>query len=245
MRTTSIAAAVVAITAIGLGLAACGTSTTSGVAGPLTTVLATTAASTTAAAATTTTPAPAPPPATATATPLPATTVAAAAGSNLHTVNWKNVAVPGQFCEITGTVQLSDAQATAVSTRFGHVHVSQFGAVVYGDLTGDGHDDAAVPVWCDNGSGTADGDEAQGYVVFDGATGTPTPIGTVTPQQQPAAADLPISSVASLTISSGRIVASEVFYTNDDSTCCPSGTARTIWTYAGGHLTPGAPTVTS
>ncbi len=43
----------------------------------------------------------------------------------------------------------------------------------------------------------------------------------------------------------GRVVAYETWYRPSDATCCPSGTAVTVWTLQGGRLSPGAPRITS
>jgi hypothetical protein len=162
---------------------------------------------------------------------------------DVHRVDWPNVTIPGRLCAVAGSIKLRDGSATASSKRWGQVHVSMQGTdAVYGDLDGDRKDEAAVVIWCDNGGGTAAGQLAQGLVVFRNRNGQLHTIATVTPRQQPV--DVHTSFVASLRFARGQVVAHERWYRNTDPTCCPSGTATTVWKYTGGHLVPGPPKLT-
>jgi hypothetical protein len=164
--------------------------------------------------------------------------------ADLHRVDWPNVTIPGQLCVVPGFITLRNGEATASSQRWGQVHVGMQGTdAVYGDLDGDGDDEAAVTIWCDNGGGTAAGQLAQGLVVFDNPSGQLRTIGTVTPQHQPA--DVHTSFIDSLTFARGRLVAHELWYRNTDATCCPSGKATTVWKYTSGRLVPGNTQLTS
>jgi hypothetical protein len=114
--------------------------------------------------------------------------------------------------------------------------------VAYGDLDGDGRDEAALGVVCANRGGTAAGQIAFAQVVFALSAGKLRVIGIVTPQG-PAAAGrhAPLVTVQILT---RRIVATEYFYGPHDGDCCASGRVRTIWLYNHGVLKPGETVVT-
>jgi hypothetical protein len=112
--------------------------------------------------------------------------------------------------------------------------------VVYGDLFGSGQQQAAVNVGCDNGSGTADGQLSDSWVIYSASTGTLQIIGTLT-TQQPSAPDLPHvayfnTQPGGIVIQQGKITVHELWYATQDPTCCPSVEATTVWTYADGLL---------
>jgi hypothetical protein len=167
----------------------------------------------------------------------------ATAPADLHDVDWARVPVPGDFCGVPGLVTFKQDEATAASNRWGPVHLFRSMPVVYGDLDGDGHSEAAVNVECDNGGGTADGQLAFAFVIFEGVRGRLIPIGTVTPQKNPP--DQHVTLLTKVQLTRGRVIAYETWYRASDGTCCPTGTAVTIWTLQDSHLTPGPPRVTS
>ena len=94
-----------------------------------------------------------------------------------------------------------------------------------------------------NGGGTADGQLADAYVIFTGIGGKLTALGTITPQERPNGVH--VSILAGLSISPGTIITQEDWYRPNDSTCCSTGRASTIWTYTGGQFIPGTPDVRS
>jgi hypothetical protein len=165
------------------------------------------------------------------------------APADLHDVDWAQVPVPGDFCGVPGLVTLKGGEATATSRTWGPVHLSRFGNVVYGDVEGDPHSEAAVNVGCDNGGGTASGQLAFAFVVFEGIQGRLILVGTVTPQKNPP--DQHPTLLWKIQMKPGRVIAHEQWYRPSDGTCCPTGTAETIWTVKDGRLTPGTPHVTS
>jgi hypothetical protein len=182
------------------------------------------------------------------ATPTTVAQSVAAAPADLHDVDWARVPLPGEFCGVPGLVTFKGDEATATSDKWGPVHLfrfhnSQNGSVVYGDVTGDHRSEAAVNVGCDNGGGTAGGQLAFAFVVFQGIQGRLTVIGTVVPQKNPPNQHATLLWKVQLT--RGRVIAHENWYRPSDSTCCPTGTAVTIWTLQDGHLTPGAPRIIS
>lgn len=220
-------------TALLIGLAGCGSSHRS--ARPSSTTTAPSTSTTTAAPTTTaTTPN--------TTTPVAATTTISTSFA-IQTVDWKNVTLPGSVCGALQPIRLQSGQATVASSRFPGmttVHVS-LSTVVYGDLTGSGQDQAAVNIWCDNGSGTADGQLADSWVVYSAATRTLQVVGTLT-TQQPGNPNSPHvayfnTAAGGIVIAPGKITVHELWYASQDPTCCPSVQATTVWTYANGALT--------
>ena len=106
--------------------------------------------------------------------------------------------------------------------------------VVYGDLDGDGSDEVALIVQCNNGGGTADGQLAFVAVIYTSGTHGPRVVGAVTPQVQGNLGDhVPLLEVS---LRRGEVVSHEFFYGTADGTCCASGRATTIWKYARGKL---------
>src|SRR5439155_12537915 len=130
------------------------------------------------------------------------------------------------------------------STRFhGYTHItvgSGWDAVVYGDIDGDGQDEAALGVDCNNGGGTADGVLAYARVIFGPGRDTPRMLAIVTPRrQQPH--ELP--TLLRVEIHRGKVVSHEAWYGPKDGTCCPSGRATTIWRFRHARLVPISTTV--
>ena len=101
-----------------------------------------------------------------------------------------------------------------------------------------------MPVWCTNGGGTADGQISLAYLIFALHDKLLQLIGAVTAQEQPPHGTH-VSYIVSITMSPGSIVAHEDWYRASDATCCPSGTAVTVWSYTNGKLIPGTPDITS
>jgi hypothetical protein len=108
--------------------------------------------------------------------------------------------------------------------------------VVYGDLDGDGNDEAALVVGCSNGGGTADAYLAYAQVVFKARARSPRALAIVTPQQRPRPNVLP--TLLQVTIRRGEVIAHEAWYGPNDGTCCPSGRSTTTWRYGHGTLRP-------
>jgi len=158
---------------------------------------------------------------------------------NLHKVNWAEVTLPGSICGASHRIRLHHHLAVVASSRWRswpRVTVDAgWNPVVYGNLDGDGQDEAALVVDCNNGGGTADGVLAYAQAIFTAAGNSPRVIGVVTPQR-PDTYGAPLLTVS---IRRGKIVAHEAWYGPNDGTCCPSGRATTNWTYAHGSLRPG------
>jgi hypothetical protein len=164
--------------------------------------------------------------------------------ADLHSVRWKDVAVPGSTCgSFQPRVQLHRGQGFAISHRWPPYSIVEFvGAwdrVVYGDLDGDGNDEAAVGVYCSNGGGTADAVLAYALVIYTANAGTPRVLGVIRPRAQ---SQLP-ALIRVTRIGRGTIRVSEAFYGSNDGTCCPSGRAVTTWALRNGDLVPVTTTI--
>jgi hypothetical protein len=161
---------------------------------------------------------------------------------NLHNVNWPDASIPGKFCDVPGTVRLNGGTATVSSSRWGNAELNEYPPVIYGNLGSSAGEIAAVNVWCTVGA-TADAQRADSYIIFTGAGGKLAAIGAIVPQEQPAGVH--VSLIHTITISPGTVTEHESWYRQNDPTCCPSGKATTVWTYANGELAPGTPDITS
>jgi hypothetical protein len=168
---------------------------------------------------------------------------------DLHQVDWANVTLPGAVCGASHPIHVHRHLALVVSHRWGkrwrspawpawpRVTVdSGWNPIVYGDLDGDGSDEAALGVGCSNGGGTADGYLAYAQVIFAAGKKSPQVIGIVTPQQRPNPNVLP--TLLQVAIRRAKVVAHEAWYGPNDGTCCPSGRSTTTWKYANGRLRP-------
>jgi hypothetical protein len=171
-----------------------------------------------------------------TANPLP----------DLRRVKWSEASLPARVCGGRGVIHLHDGQANIRSerwSRFPRVRISVSGAVTYGDIDGDGHADAVVPVWCDNGSGTADGQLAESLVVFKADGGEGRSVLGIVPTTQPKILDVHPAYFARARIARNEVSVDELWYGPQDMTCCPSGRVTTVWTYDGTTLHARAPTI--
>jgi hypothetical protein len=79
---------------------------------------------------------------------------------DLRGVDWENASVPAAICGGEGAIRLHEGVAIVSSRRWtddwqgpattevpGQVEVWSYGDEVYGDIDGDGHDEAVVPLW--------------------------------------------------------------------------------------------------
>jgi hypothetical protein len=168
---------------------------------------------------------------------------------DLHQVHWSKVTLPGAVCGSSHPIHLHHHLAVIHSHRWGkrwrsaswpawpRVTVDAgWNPVVYGDIDGDGKDEAALVVGCSNGGGTADSFLAYAQVIFTAGKRSPRAIATLTPQQRRNPNVLP--TLLQVTIRRGEIVAHEAWYGPNDGTCCPSGRSTTTWKYLSGTLRP-------
>jgi hypothetical protein len=159
---------------------------------------------------------------------------------DLHAVDWGSVTLPAVVCGATDPIHLRHGTAFvhSASKPWWPAVLVQTGPVSYGDLDGDGRDEAAVGVDCNNGGGMAAGQLGFSSVIFSTRAGRLRVLGVVAPRQP---LDLEASHVPLLgrvEILTGKVIAQEAWYGPHDGTCCPSGRAATVWRYTKGTLRP-------
>lgn len=163
---------------------------------------------------------------------------------DLHRVDWFNTKIPGSLCRASGSILLHDGLASNVPSTFNGPEPNMpqdvsadVKKITYGDLTGDGKDEVALPVLCMNHNATAAGQTAMGVLVFDGSNGRLHLLGTLVGQQSRSGEPpnfLEVRQMAYATV--GKIVAIESFYSPNDYNSCPTGRAHDTWIYKNGHL---------
>ena len=169
---------------------------------------------------------------------------AQAAPARTSSVNWSDVTIPGQLCKVNGQIHLHNGHATVRHSGFGMALDVLMTNVTRGNL-GHGLQVAALQVWCDNTGGTADGQLAEGILVFDSPAGHPHLLGTLTPQLK----GNPMLHIPFIVVnhveSSGHVAITEFFYNSANPTCCPAGRATTVWKWTGHKFIPGRTHITS
>ena len=183
-----------------------------------------------------------------TATALTATGGAAQAASaqtrSAHSVKWGDVSIPGQLCKVNGPIKLHNGRAFVRRSGFGMALDVLMLNVTRGSI-GHGLQVAALQVWCDNTGGTADGELAEGIMVFDSPGGHPHLLGTLTPQLK----GNPMLHIPFIVVNhietTGHVAVTELFYMPANATCCPSGRATTLWKWTGRTFIPGRTHITS
>jgi hypothetical protein len=113
------------------------------------------------------------------------------------------------------------------------------GPVFYGDLE-PGENVAAVYVWCSNTGGTADGQIQNSLVLYRWTSGVLTVVSTLIPPQLSVGVHAPYfdASTGGITISTGAVTTKVIFYGGQDSVCCGSGRATTVWSLNGQKFSP-------
>lgn len=163
------------------------------------------------------------------------------APADLRAVDWASTPLPGEFCGVPGVVVFTGGLMSSPTNGEVELRVDPSG-VKYGDLDGDAHDEAAIPVSCANGGGTAAGQIAFAYVIATTSDGALRSMATISPQETLDDA-AHVTLLDGLRIEDRRVVVEEYFYRASDMTCCPTGTALTTWTYRDGQVVPGAPAI--
>lgn len=160
--------------------------------------------------------------------------------ADLRRVNWLDINVSGEFCDVPRRVTLRKGGATADSTTHGRVHLGTWEDPTYADVQGDASPEAILVVGCDNGGGTADGQIAFAAQVFGRVGGRLTQLGTLPTQYEGRSH---ATLIAKITGKRGRIVVDESWYRENDLTCCATGVAETTWRLRGSIWVPGRPRV--
>ncbi|HET8821322.1 MAG TPA: hypothetical protein VFM57_07220 [Thermoleophilaceae bacterium] len=173
-------------------------------------------------------------------------------GDNLRRIAWKHVTVPGAVCGSAAPIRLGRSRVlgpggAVVLSRlwpwWARIEVAGGGPAAYGDVTGDGKDEAALIVNCANGGGTADGQLAFAAVIYTASANSVRVVGIVTPRQ-PFLPSTPHVPLLQVTLRRGEVISHEFWYGASDGTCCSSGRATTVWHYRRGTLAPGRTVVT-
>ncbi|WP_435157620.1 hypothetical protein [Amycolatopsis sacchari] len=158
---------------------------------------------------------------------------------DLATVDWAEAVVPGDLCLTPQPVQLHDGTATVVDEQWGNLIYSLGDRrPTYGDLTGDGQEEAGIDVYCVPEGAGGSAVISRGFLIFDGSSGAYRSIGAIT-AVHPRAPGLAQPFVESIEIEPGRITAHEKFFAESDPSCCPGNDAVTTWTFDGTSLTHG------
>jgi hypothetical protein len=163
---------------------------------------------------------------------------------DLHTLDWRNAKIPGTLCRAPGFIRLHDGAASNVPSTFDgpEPNMAQDVSadtkrVAYGDITGDGKDEAALPVLCMNHNSTAAGQTAMGVLIFDGSGNRLRLVATLIGQQRRSGEPpnfLEVRQMAHDTV--GKVVAVESFYAPTDFNSCPTGRALDAWLYKDGKI---------
>jgi hypothetical protein len=166
------------------------------------------------------------------------------APDDLRSVEWASSTLPGDFCDVSGLLVLQAGEVAAESATWGEVLVEVLpDENSYGDIDGDGREDAAVAVLCDSGGRTGSSVLRYGFIVVADHDSQLEAIGAVVPQVQPEDA-YAATELSVIEMGDGRIVVDEHWYRHEDATCCPTGRATTKWTLQNGQLQPGRPVIT-
>jgi hypothetical protein len=177
---------------------------------------------------------------------------------DLRKVDWREVTIPGRVCRARRPIHLHGGTAFLKTIphrwarglslqpeehlRSGVEVDAGWTPVRYGEVDGKRGDEAALPVDCNNGGGTADGVLRYAWVVYSRRHRALAPIGVVTARVRTRPHQLPTTLLPRIV--HRAIVVREAWYGGRDGTCCPSGRAVTRWTYSRGGLHPGATRVT-
>jgi hypothetical protein len=169
------------------------------------------------------------------------------ATSNLHRLDWSTVSLPGGVCGSSRPIRLH--RRGSVVEAFIHPDVDllwwnpvvvqgPWGRPTFGDLDGDGRDEAALDVFCANGTGLEIGILSSSSVVFRAVGRSLRVVGVLGSRLRFQEFDrAPRSYVEAMR--RGRVIVGTSWHGRYDGTCCPSGRARTVWKYERGRLHPG------
>lgn len=166
----------------------------------------------------------------------------------MHRVDWLSMCVPLDFCGGDGAIRLDEGggvfkpvqppEGTATNGRR-MVNDADFddpssANVQYGDIDGDGVDEAALHVNCSNGGGTGGGElrfDLFIYRVTDERLDLIDVLRTLDVEDD----QLP-SLPGDAQLGDGSIIVPSAYYGPSDGTCCPTGRATTTWRYDGTRL---------
>jgi hypothetical protein len=163
----------------------------------------------------------------------------AAHATNIRSVDWSDVSVPGSVCGAEKPIRLHDGSAmvqSAVEPWWPAVVVSTGLNPSYGKLAG--RQVAVLGLACSNGGETADGELASAAVVYTLKARTLSVIGVLTPRQPLSPNVSQVPSLGRVTIRAGEVIAQEYWYAPGAGPAGPGQIARTFWKLSGGVLRP-------
>jgi hypothetical protein len=166
-----------------------------------------------------------------------------AGDSDIRSIDFANVAPPGSVCAdglrfAPATIPVEDGRSPVLDIgRFTRVEIDP--DVAYGDVDGDGDDEAVVHVTCSYGA-NATQDTVH---VWRAAAGRPVHVASV--GEPPASITGPLApTVIDVAIADGRVEVTWTSYADDDPNCCPSERATIRYELDGDDLQRvGRPTV--
>lgn len=164
---------------------------------------------------------------------------------SIRLLDFAEVDQAGRICSegvdgtVPDTIRVSEGTSGLLDEeRFARVLVDN--NVVYGDIDGDGQDEAVVHTVCAYGANGA----ADTIEVWDFEAGTPTPVASVGEPPLAVTGDLP-PAVKSIVVEGEELVVTWTSYSETDPNCCPS--LQTVMRYAldGTNLTANGEPVTT
>jgi hypothetical protein len=157
------------------------------------------------------------------------TAVAAVAQSDIHTVDFKNFTYhPYCISEQPETVWVKNGEYSKSTQMDGYVDRYSFNvfAISYGDLNGDGKDEATILTVCNTG-GT--GNFSEGFV-YTMKAGKPVLMANIP------GGDRAAGGLRSAKVENGLLVIDANEETEDSGACCPQSAAITRYKISGGKL---------
>jgi hypothetical protein len=166
--------------------------------------------------------------------------------TDIHSVDWRRTTFPGAACAFDRPVGSRQSYLTAASNPsidspwWGIIDGGRADPVAYGDLDGDGQDEAVLLGNCTNNGGMAAGQlyfYADVVGVHDGALRL---LGVIRPRQpiNPKTTHVPLLNFKANAVQEGHVIAHEYWYGPCDGTACGSGEAITDWRYQNDKLVP-------
>jgi hypothetical protein len=163
---------------------------------------------------------------------------------DLHALDWSTISLPGGVCGSSRPIRLHRRGSVVEGRIRPDVDLRWWNPVgvlaswappMFGDLDGDGRDEAALDVLCTDDSGLEIGNLFSSSVVFHVVGRSLRVVGVLGSRLPYDLFDrAPRSGVQA--IRRGNVIVTASWYSGYDATCCPTGLARTVWKYERGRL---------
>jgi hypothetical protein len=179
-------------------------------------------------------------PATPAATTTPTNTTAAPAGNTVHDIDWLNFTyragigeMEEQYTVVDGELEFAyDMEGNRVAPDYEPANPDEYiergyfqvAAPEFGDLDGDGADEALI-ISVHNTGGTGQFDAITVYTMRDGG---PAILGHIP------GGDRGDGGISSASIADGAVVVERMMSQEGDGACCPSKAQHERWTFQGG-----------